>query len=132
MVKAILYRVGQAGKDLGVSSYRIRRLCETGLINAEFTGKQWEIPAAEIERLKRDGVPSAPKIVDSDDAETSSAPNSKERTSAALLGDPSPEMIAAAEQAEMSSRQLTIAKNKLEQNKVRREQVEIEDFFADR
>jgi hypothetical protein len=129
MGKQILYRVGQAGKDLGVSSYRIRRLCETGLINAEFTGKQWEIPAAEIERLKRDGVPSAPKIVDTEE-ETSRAPNAKATT--ALLGDPSPEMIAAAEEAEMSGQQLTVAKNKLEQNKVRREQVEIEDYFADR
>jgi hypothetical protein len=129
MGKQILYRVGQAGKELGVSSYRIRRLCETGLINAEFTGKQWEIPAAEIERLKRDGVPAAPKIVDSEEA-PSRAPNAKAAT--ALLADPSPEMIAAVEQAEMSGQQLTVAKNKLEQNKVRREQVEIEDYFADR
>ena len=51
MGKQILYRVGQAAKDLGVSSYRLRRLCETGLINAEFSGKQWEIPAGEVERL---------------------------------------------------------------------------------
>jgi hypothetical protein len=131
MAKQILYRVGQAGKDLGVSSYRIRRLCETGLIDAEFSsGKQWEIPAAEIERLKRDGVLSAPKIVDSEDAEPSHAPNAK--AAAALLADPSPEVIAAAEEAEMSGRQLTVAKNKLEQNKVRREQAEIEDYFADR
>ena len=124
MGKQILYRVGQAGKDLGVSSYRIRRLCETGLIDADFSGKQWQIPAAEIERLKRDGVPSAPKIVDdSEDAEPSRTPNAKAAT--ALLADPSPEMIAAAEEAEMSGQQLTVAKNKLEQNKVRREQVEI-------
>jgi hypothetical protein len=41
-------------------------------------------------------------------------------------------MICAVEQAEMSGQQLTVAKNKLEQNKVRREQVEIEDFFTDR
>src|SRR6516162_8211130 len=129
MGKQILYRVGQAGKDLGVSSYRIRRLCETGLINAEFTGKQWEIPAAEIERLKRDGVPSAPKIVDTEE-ETSRAPNAKATT--ALLGDPSPEMIAAAEEAEMSGQQLTVAKNKLEQNKVRRDEAELEDFFVER
>jgi hypothetical protein len=131
MGKEVLYRVGQAAKDLGVSSYRIRRLCETGLIAAEFSGHQWEIPASEIERLKRDGVPSAPKIVvDSEDAEPSRAPNAKAAT--ALLADPSPEMIAAAEQAEMSGHQLTVAKNKLEQNKMRREQTEIEDYFADR
>jgi hypothetical protein len=130
MGKQILYRVGQSAKDLGVSSYRIRRLCETGLINAEFTGKQWEIPASEIERLKRDGVPSAPRIVDDSDTEPSPAPNAK--AASALLADPSPEMIASAEEAEMSGQQLTVAKNRLEQNKVLREQTEIEDYFADR
>jgi excisionase family DNA binding protein len=89
MAKHILYRVGQTAKDLGVSSYRIRRLCETGLIEADFSGKQWQIPATEVERLKREGVPSAPKIVDSDDAESSRAPNAK--AASALLADPSPE-----------------------------------------
>src|SRR5215469_3563527 len=131
MGKQILYRVGQAGKDLGVSSYRIRRLCETGLIYADFSGKQWQIPATEIERLKREGVPSAPKIVDDfEDAEQSRAPNAKAAN--ALLADPSPEMIAAAEEAEMSGQQLTVAKNRLEQNRVRRDEVEIEDFFMER
>jgi len=41
-------------------------------------------------------------------------------------------MIAAAEEAEMSTQQLTVAKNKLEQNKVRRDEAEIEDFFGER
>ncbi len=41
-------------------------------------------------------------------------------------------MIAAAEGPEMSGRQLTVAKNTLEQNRVRREEVEINDFFAHR
>src|SRR6516165_7873932 len=130
MVKQILYRVGQVAKDCGVSSYRIRRLCETGMIEAEFSGNQWQIPASEVERLKRNGVPAAPKIVD--DVEAPHEPNVKERGAPTLLSDPSPEMIAAAEEAEMSGRQLTVAKNKLEQNKVRREQTEIEDYFTDR
>src|SRR6516164_4761399 len=43
-----------------------------------------------------------------------------------------PGMIAAAEEAEMSTQQLTVAKNKLEQNKVRRDEAEIEDFFGER
>jgi hypothetical protein len=63
----------------GVSSYRIRRLGETGLIDAEFSGKKWQIPPSEIERLERDGVPSAPRIVDSDDVEASRTPNAKGR-----------------------------------------------------
>jgi hypothetical protein len=129
MPKEVLFRVGQAAKDLGVSSYKIRRLCETGLINAEFSGSQWEIPAGEVPRLKRDGIPSAPKIVDTDDAEASNAPNRKERSAPTLLADPSLDMIAAAEEAEMSGRQLATARNKLEQSKLAREQAEIEDYF---
>src|SRR5215470_3762605 len=132
MGKEVLYRVGQAAKDLGVSSYKIRRLCETGLINAEFSGSQWEIPVGEVQRLKRDGIPSAPKIVDTDDAEASNAPNGKERSAPTLLADPSPEMIAAAEETEMSNRQLATAKNKLEENKALWEQTEIQDRFAAR
>ena len=51
----IYFRTGQAAKQLGVSSYHIRRLCETGTIDAEITdGQQWKIPAAEIARLKKD------------------------------------------------------------------------------
>jgi hypothetical protein len=132
MAKQIMYRMGQAAKDLGVSTYRLRRLCETGVVNAEFTAsRQWEIPAAEIERLKQEGVPSAPRIVDSE-AEASSPPNGKERATSTLLANPSPELVYAAEESEMSSRQLATAKNKLEENKVLWEQTEIEDRFADR
>jgi hypothetical protein len=73
----------------------------------------------------------APKIVDdSEDAEPSRTPNAKAAN--ALLADPSPEMIAAAEEAEMSGQQLTVAKNRLEQNKVRRDEAELEDFFVER
>jgi hypothetical protein len=132
MAKQMMYRVGQAAKDCGVSSYRLRRLCETGQVDAEFSGQQWQIPASEVDKLKRNGVPSAPKIVDSDDAEASHSPNAKERAASTLLAEPSAEMVAAAEQAEMSGRELTVAENKLKRNRVRREEVEIEDFFADR
>src|SRR5215475_27223 len=132
MAKQMMYRVGQAAKELGLSSYRVRRLAETGRIDAEFSGQQWQIPSGEVERLKRDGVPPTPKIVDSDDVETSRSPNAKENGTPTLLADPSPEMVAAAEQAEMSGRELTVAENKLKRSRVRREEVEIEDFFADR
>ena len=54
------YRTGQAAKLLSRSSYEIRRLCEAGLIDADYSGKQWRIPAAEVERLRKDGVPEIP------------------------------------------------------------------------
>src|SRR5689334_14789488 len=63
------YRTGQVAEILGISSNDVRRLCEAGLIEADYTGKQWRIPVSEVERLKRDGVPPIPKT-----AEVSNAP----------------------------------------------------------
>ena len=57
------YRTGQAAAALG-SSYAIRRLCAAGLIEAEFSWKQWRIAVSEIERWKREGVPPIPGITD--------------------------------------------------------------------
>src|SRR5215831_11905275 len=132
MRKHNFYRVGQAAKELGVSSYKIRKLAESGLIgDAEFSGAQWHIPVDAVERMKRDGVPPLPKVVDIDKEEGPAA-NQKERPPSTLLADPSPEMVGAAEEAEISSRRVTVAKNRLEQKRVLREETEIDDYYADR
>jgi excisionase family DNA binding protein len=39
----VCYRTGQSAKVLGISSYRLRRLAESGLIKAEFSGREWRI-----------------------------------------------------------------------------------------
>src|SRR5262249_5260663 len=100
--------------------------------DAEFSGAQWHIPVAAVERMKREGVPPLPKVVDTNYEGASPGANQKERTPTTLLAEPSPEMIAAAEEAEISGRQLTGAKNRLERNRVRKEEIEIEDLLADR
>jgi hypothetical protein len=131
-MKQNFYSTGQAAKLLEVSSYRIRRLCETGVFpGAEYTeGKQWLIPAAEAEKMKRDGVPPTPRTVDTDtDTER---PRKDTVSTTTLLAAPSAAMVGAAEEAEISGRQLTVAKNKLEQNRVAKEETEIEDFFEGR
>ena len=56
------YRIGQASKQLNVSSYHLRRLCQAGVIDAELTsGNQWRIAistSAELrERFVRPGFP---------------------------------------------------------------------------
>ncbi|HEY0944256.1 MAG TPA: helix-turn-helix domain-containing protein, partial [Opitutaceae bacterium] len=57
------YRTGQAAHILNVSSHQIRRLCEVRMIHAELTaGNRWRIPASEVDRLKRDGVPPIPRL----------------------------------------------------------------------
>ena len=61
------YRTGQAAKQLGVSSYQVRRLCEAGEIAAEISaGQQWKIPLSEIARLKHEGVPPVPVEVEAE------------------------------------------------------------------
>jgi hypothetical protein len=111
MAKQNFYRVGQVGKQLGLSSYKIRRLAESGLIpDAEFSGSQWHIPVAAVERMKKEGVPPLPKVVDTDHEGGSPSANPKDRAPTTLLAEPSDEMVRAAEEAEMSGRQLTVAK----------------------
>lgn len=112
------YRTGQAAAALGISSYAIRRLCAAGLVEAEFSGKQWRIAVSEIERLKREGVPPIPGITDD-----SGPPH--QRPNAPLLAPPSPAVVLAAEET------LT-AEHELRRLKLEREAVEIRDFFAAR
>jgi prolipoprotein diacylglyceryltransferase len=52
-VKENFYRTGQVGKQLGISSYRVRQLCASGLIpDAELTeGGQWMVPGSAVEKL---------------------------------------------------------------------------------
>ena len=56
------FSTGQAAQELGTSIPKVRALCETGMIEAEVTpGNQWRVPVAEVERLKRDGLPPIPR-----------------------------------------------------------------------
>jgi len=112
------YRTGQAAAVLGISSYAIRRLCAAGLVEAEFTGKQWRIAVSEIERLKREGVPPIPGITDDN------APR-HQRPDPPLLAPPSQAVVTAAEES------LT-AEHELKRLKLEREAVELRDFFAAR
>jgi excisionase family DNA binding protein len=123
------YRSGQAAKQLGVSSYYIRRLCEVGEITAEITaGQQWRIPASEIARLRREGVPDVP--VESEDGEDDSTGTSHRETDSGeppegLLAAPSEELIEAAEEVK-------IVESRLKKRRVEKEAEEVEDWFRDR
>src|ERR1035441_3874367 len=91
------YRSGQAAKQLGVSSYHIRRLCEVGEITAEITaGQQWRIPESEIARLRKEGIPDVP--VESEDGADDSTHTSyreadPDEPPEGLLAAPSEELI---------------------------------------
>jgi len=62
------YRTGQVAKVLGLSTHQVRRLCETRLVKGELgPGGHWRIPASEIARLQKEGVPLIPSAVDESD-----------------------------------------------------------------
>ena len=61
MAKQGIYRTGRVAELLGLSPHQVRRLCETGLIDAELgPGRHWRIPAEEVARLQREGTPPIP------------------------------------------------------------------------
>ena len=118
------YRSGQAAREWGISSYEVRRLCEAGLVDAEFTaGKQWKIPAAEVARLKRDGVPPIPSPPEA--SRPSAAPSAKRAADHGLLAAPSPDVVEAAED-------VAITESRLKRRKIDRELEETEDWFRER
>src|ERR1019366_3647006 len=123
------YRSGQADKQLGVSSYQIRRLCEVGEITAEITaGQQWRIPASAIARLLKEGIPDVP--VESEDGEDDSTGTSYRETDPGeppegLLAAPSEELIEAAEEVK-------IVESRLKKRRIEKDAEEVEDWFRDR
>jgi len=123
------YRSGQAAKQLGVSSYHIRRLCEVGEITAEITaGQQWRISASEIARLRKEGIPDVP--VESEDGEDDATRASYRETDPdeppdGLLAPPSEELIEAAEE-------VRIVESRLKKRRVEKDAEEVEDWFRDR
>jgi excisionase family DNA binding protein len=58
----LFYATGQVARQLGTTLAAVRVLCENGVIAAETTvGGHWRVPASEVERLKRDGLPPIPR-----------------------------------------------------------------------
>ena len=123
------YRSGQAAKQLGVSSYHIRRLCEVGEITAEITaGQQWRIPESEIARLRKEGIPDVP--VESEDGADDSTHTSyreadPDEPPEGLLAAPSEELIEAAEE-------VRIVESRLKKRRIEKDAEEVEDWFRDR
>lgn len=132
------YRTGQAAKLLNTSSHHIRRLCETGRIDAELTeGNQWRIPASEVDRLQREGLPPIPQTLERNPAPPPVAGHGGPAIAPAAIASrtvpqedeeeeaPSPEV-----KAELDG--LTIAETQLKRRRVDLERAEVEDAFTER
>src|SRR5262249_32904440 len=126
-MKENFFRTGQAAKRLGISSYRLRQLCEAGVIDAELTdGGQWLVPASAVDKLSSDGVPPTPKTIDT--AAISILDNGTRRLAKQnrnpLLAKPSEDAVDAAEDSFISERKLVSDTHKLARMRVRKEGLE--------
>jgi hypothetical protein len=121
----LFYSSGQIGSELNVSPARVRALCLHGLITAEQTeGGQWRVPARELARLKRDGVPPLPRPLP--DADAAPARNGRPPYGhPALLAERSSRVVSAAEE-------LAVMESRLKQRRLERDLSEEEDWFQQR
>jgi excisionase family DNA binding protein len=122
----LFFTTGQVADELKVSSQTIRNLCVSGQIKAERSpGGHFRIPPSELERVKAlESLPVAARATVSGSASRQTKPNPNQ-----LLAEPSAEVIESAEQAYVSDRELVADTNKLERMKIRKQAVELQDFF---
>ncbi len=123
-MNGLFFSTGRAARALGVTQAQIRALCQSNAIAAEVTdGGQWRLPRAEVERLKRDGLPPVALPLPAD---TSQPSQGKARYGhPALLAEPSGEVVAGAEA-------VAIAESLLKKRKLELELEEVEDHFRER
>ena len=120
------YRIGQAAKILGISSYHLRRLCELGLVAAEYSGHQWQILVSMVENLLRTGVPPIPA------GEIGPREPNGSHSDKRLLAAPSDHAITSAEERLASEHRVEITRNRAEQIKAEREIETQLDWFRQR
>lgn len=122
------YSTGQAARELGVTQGRIRALCESEVIESTSTpGGQLRIPKAEVERLRREGLPVIPRpLPRSEDGP--SAPRrrrSRNGDEVALLAAPSEAIIESAEE-------VAFLENEVRALDLKQQKEERLDFFRER
>src|ERR1017187_7867163 len=123
MPNSLYFTTGQAAQQLGASQAQIRALCESGAIERETTsGGQYRIPASELARLQRDGLPAIPRPLP--DESRPAARNGRTRHPE-LLAEPSSEVVNAVEE-------VTITERLLEKRKLEHALEEEEDWFRAR
>jgi excisionase family DNA binding protein len=121
-VERFFYSTGQVASQLGVTLATVRLLCENGVIEAETTpGGQWRVPASEVERLKRDGLPLIPR------------PLPVETGPPETTADQAPDTPGKPSEAVLSAQDLVaITRSTLEKRRIDREIEETEDWFRER
>jgi hypothetical protein len=127
MPSTAVYRTGQAAKQLGISTHAMRRLMETGIVEAELTNSgQWKIPVSEVERLQNDGLPPIPQALQEAPEPRNVSRKTRRSTEASLAADDESPAV----RAEYD--QVRITEGRLQRRRLELEAAEIEDRFAER
>ena len=123
------FTTGQVAKPPKVTDQTIRNLCQKGLITASRSaGGHYRIAPTELERLKAlESLPAVPRAT-----LTVASGNGTNRGKNELLAPPSDEVVESAEEAFIADRELARDSNSLQRLRVRKEAVELQDFFEDR
>ncbi len=120
------YSTGQVARQLGTTPARVRSLCENGVVAAETTpGGQWRVPAYEVERLKRDGLPPIPRPMPIEDDPPEGNGKPAQHNDSELAVKPSMEVVSAQDL-------VAITKATLEKRRIDRELEQEEDWFRER
>jgi len=124
-------RTGQVAKALGLSAHQVRRLCETGLVEAELgSGGHWRISVSEVVRLQKDGVPLIPSAVDDPEREDSESQN---KNGAMIKVSPRPDLLALPSQTLIApDEEVHIVRNYFEQPRSAKATELETDWFPER
>jgi excisionase family DNA binding protein len=123
------FTTGQVAKQLKCSDQTIRNLCASGQIAASKSpGGHYRIAPVEVERLKAlESLPAVPRAT-----MAAAAANSTRQPKHELLAPPSVDVIESAEDAYRTERELATDSHQLARKKIRREGVELDDWFEAR
>ena len=124
-MEQLFYSTGQVARQLGITLATVRLLCENSVIRAETTpGGQWRVPASEVERLERDGLPPIPRPLPIE-----RAPGRNEMADHDGPSESPPQLSAEVLSAEDL---VAITRSTLEKRRIDREIEENEDWFRER
>jgi excisionase family DNA binding protein len=121
---------GQVAQELKTSAQTIRNYCDSGVIKAtKSAGGHYRIEPAELERLKSlESLPAVARATLSGNNTRSPA----KRNPNGLLAEPSIDAIESAEDAYRTERELATDTHQLARKRIRREGVELDDWFEAR
>jgi len=125
----VYWRTTQAAAELGISPHHLRKICDAHLVEAERTeAGQWRIPVQEVNRLKKEGVPPIPVGAEPQPKARQAAQNGRTE----LLAPPTDAAAAAVEEVVITDAQLKVTRNKVERLKLKRDAMEVGDYFRGR